>query len=308
MTDLFGRSKSSNKTKPKQLAMGTSTRTHLLAKNLLGATAVVAGILGSALQANAAIQSKAMNLIRPDNDKLNLIIYYDDAMQFTINSAGAYSAVRPAAATNLPGPFIDTTTPLPVTIPGYDPNGFTGYAITGVTGKYYEGDENEWYDVTSICPSPAIAIPPVPPGETSTSTSFPGCGSPVFGSPADATNGLFSEGSYTEGLLPKITPHTLSDNLFRPDLVDKMETKGIFSSGGIVFNTSHFNEPAGYNYQLFSDATKDGELAGCGSGTCEKTIFAVPGPLPLLGVGAAFGYSRTLRKRIKRGKAADILN
>lgn len=293
--------------------MGTQSRTHLLAKNLLGATAVVAGILGSALQANAAIQSKAMNLIRPDNDKLNLIIYYDDAMQFTINSAGIYSAVRPAAATNLPGPFIDTTTPLPVTIPGYDPNGFTGYAITGVTGKYYDGDHDEWYEVKSICPSPAIAIPPVPPGDTSTSTTFPGCstlanldGDPINGFPADATNGLFREASYTEGKVP-IIAHTLSDNLFRPDLVDKMELKGIFSSGGIVFNTPYNNEPGGYNYQLFSDPANGGELAGCGSGECQKTIFAVPGPLPLLGVGAAFGYSRTLRKRIKRGQAADIL-
>jgi hypothetical protein len=304
MTDLYGRSKSSNKTKQKYLAMGKSTRTHLLAKNLLGATAVVAGILGSALQVNAAIQSKAMNLIRPDKDKLDLIIYYDDVMQFTINSSGNYSAVRPTAATNLPGIFIDTTTADPV--PGYDPNGFTGYAITGVTGKYYDGEHDEWYEVKSICPSSAINTPlPGPPVHNS--TTFPGCLLPTFGSPADSTNGLFSEGSYTEGIYPFIK-HTLSDNLFKPDLVDQKVLKGIFSSGGIVFNTSYLNEAGGYNYQLFSDAANDNELAGCGSGTCEKTIFAVPGPLPLLGVGAAFGYSRTLRKRIKRGQAADILN
>ena len=286
--------------------MGTSTRTHLLAKNLLGATAVVAGILGSALQANAAIQSKAMNLIRPDQDKLDLIIYYDDVMQFTIDSLGNYSAVRPAAATNLPGTFIDTTTANPV--PGYDPNGFTGYAITGVTGNYYDGEHDEWYEVKSICPSSAINTPlPGPPVHNS--TTFPGCLLPTFGSPADSTNGLFKQGSYTEGKIDltsnppasTIIAHTLSDNLFRPDLVDQKVLKGIFSSGGIVFNTPYLNEPGGYNYQLFSDPTKDNELAGCGSGTCFKTIFSVPGPLPLLGVGAAFGYSRTLRKRIKQG-------
>jgi hypothetical protein len=34
----------------------------------------------------------------------------------------------------------------------------------------------------------------------------------------------------------------------------------------------------------------------------------VPGPLPLLGVGAAFGYSRKLRKRIKTRKSPEVLS
>jgi hypothetical protein len=34
----------------------------------------------------------------------------------------------------------------------------------------------------------------------------------------------------------------------------------------------------------------------------------VPGPLPILGVGAAFGFSRKLRKRIKSGESPDIMN
>jgi hypothetical protein len=34
----------------------------------------------------------------------------------------------------------------------------------------------------------------------------------------------------------------------------------------------------------------------------------VPGPLPLLGVGAAFGYSRQLRKRIKTSKSPEVLS
>lgn len=37
-------------------------------------------------------------------------------------------------------------------------------------------------------------------------------------------------------------------------------------------------------------------------------MAAVPGPLPLLGVGAAFGYSRKLRKRIVRSKALPVAN
>jgi hypothetical protein len=34
----------------------------------------------------------------------------------------------------------------------------------------------------------------------------------------------------------------------------------------------------------------------------------VPAPLPLLGVGAAFGYSRNLRKRIKTSKAPEVMS
>lgn len=34
----------------------------------------------------------------------------------------------------------------------------------------------------------------------------------------------------------------------------------------------------------------------------------VPGPLPLLGVGAAFGYSRKLRKRIVSSKVLPVAN
>jgi hypothetical protein len=37
-------------------------------------------------------------------------------------------------------------------------------------------------------------------------------------------------------------------------------------------------------------------------------VQRVPGPLPLLGVGAVFGYSRKLRKRIKRSTTPDIMS
>ena len=33
----------------------------------------------------------------------------------------------------------------------------------------------------------------------------------------------------------------------------------------------------------------------------------VPGPLPILGIGAAFGFSRKLRKRIKGSGAAEMM-
>jgi len=37
-------------------------------------------------------------------------------------------------------------------------------------------------------------------------------------------------------------------------------------------------------------------------------LEAVPAPLPLLGVGAAFGYSRKLKKRIKTSKSPEVMS
>ena len=37
-------------------------------------------------------------------------------------------------------------------------------------------------------------------------------------------------------------------------------------------------------------------------------VERVPGPLPILGLGAVFGYSRKLRKRIKASKTPEVKN
>jgi hypothetical protein len=37
-------------------------------------------------------------------------------------------------------------------------------------------------------------------------------------------------------------------------------------------------------------------------------VDRVPGPLPLLGAGAAFGFSRKLRKRIKTSKSPEVMS
>jgi hypothetical protein len=39
-----------------------------------------------------------------------------------------------------------------------------------------------------------------------------------------------------------------------------------------------------------------------------EAASTVPGPLPLLGVGAAFGFSRNLRKRIKTSKSSEVIS
>jgi hypothetical protein len=45
------------------------------------------------------------------------------------------------------------------------------------------------------------------------------------------------------------------------------------------------------------------------TGTARGTHhYDVPGPLPLLGVGAAFGFSRKLRKRIKTSKTPEVMS
>lgn len=265
-----------------------------LPKVLVGAAFVAAGVFGSALQADAAIQSKEFKGTRSDGDILDLLIYYDDSATYTLPTLPPIGG--------LPGPFTDRIespppgsgiplNPLPV----YDTAVFTGFAITGVTGSYTE--DGNTYNVVSICP------PSGPVSQPGRVISFPGCGTP-----ADSTNGLFSTGSYEEGRVSEageppsdLIAHFLSDNLFKPDLVGS--PGGAFSGGGIVFHTTEED----YVYQLFTDPAT-GEYAGCGSGTCLPVSTQVPGPLPLLGVGAAFGYSRRLRKRIKTSKAPEVIS
>jgi hypothetical protein len=87
------------------------------------------------------------------------------------------------------------------------------------------------------------------------------------------------------------------------------------SFGGFAFDvfkagTSEFHEP----YQIFTVSKQPtsggftglvpGDYAGCPGSCVSARVNPVPGPLPLLGVGAAFGFSRNLRKRIKGGKTS----
>lgn len=62
-----------------------------------------------------------------------------------------------------------------------------------------------------------------------------------------------------------------------------------------------------------SDTPVEDVFIGEGAGTFRQTDFSckfpsVPGPIPLLGVGAAFGYSRKLRKRIKASKSPAVMS
>ena len=91
------------------------------------------------------------------------------------------------------------------------------------------------------------------------------------------------------------------------------------SFGGFGFDvyevgTTIFDEP----YQIFTVSKPStsgnftdfgaGDYAGC-PGSCRGAVVnPVPGPLPLLGVGAAFGFSRNLRKRIKGSKLPEAMS
>ena len=91
------------------------------------------------------------------------------------------------------------------------------------------------------------------------------------------------------------------------------------SFGGFAFDvfkagTSVFDEP----YQIFTVSKQPtdgdftylvpGDYAGCPGSCASARVNPVPGPLPLLGVGAAFGFGRRLRKRIKGSKTPEVIS
>lgn len=174
---------------------------------------------------------------------------------------------------------------------------------------HYDDSADFTSSVGALCgpdPSPPLPVPNPPPSSgcyvQNTSNGYlPGPVSPSFtgykivnvtGTYYDKVDdetfnvtGLFSEGSF-EGGVGLAIPHYASDNLFDPVSMDQK-----LSGGGIVLATDN---PA-YQYHLFLDPVTRG-YAGCGSGTC-KQVQRVPGPLPVVGALAAFGFSRKVRRR-----------
>lgn len=122
--------------------------------------------------------------------------------------------------------------------------------------------------------------------------------------------------SYNGQYPTDLIAHALPDDLWNPggkglgfaagsplpaEALDNYVSFGGFAFD--VFSNGVFDEP----YQLFTVSLKPtggnftslfpGDYAGC-PGSCVSAKVNVPGPLPLLGVGAAFGFSRRLRRRI----------
>jgi hypothetical protein len=115
-----------------------------------------------------------------------------------------------------------------------------------------------------------------------------------------------------------------TDNLFNPLAdINSMPAPGQLSTGGFGGGFAYKVDEGGgvfedyqFYYGLRPGSTEvgyqgcvveHGQSGGCGSVTISDfKITDVPGPLPILGLGAALGYSRKLRMRIKSSKSEVI--
>jgi hypothetical protein len=99
---------------------------------------------------------------------------------------------------------------------------------------------------------------------------------------------IFSIGMFpgTKALIGgKITQDSFSIGI--PDDRTTQATFGTVDTGKFTFASTY-----GFGF-------KNGGFIEAGGETKQPIRANVPGPLPILGLGAAFGYSRMLRKRIK---------
>ena len=135
--------------------------------------------------------------------------------------------------------------------------------------------------------------------------------------------------AYNGGYPTDLIAHDIPDDLWNPggegagfsSATSSLPSSALdnhVSFGGFGFDvydvgTTTFDEP----YQIFTVSKQStsgeftsfgaGDYAGC-PGSCRGAkVNPVPGPLPLLGVGAAFGFSRNLRKRIKGSKSPEVM-
>lgn len=80
----------------------------------------------------------------------------------------------------------------------------------------------------------------------------------------------------------------------------------ILESYNLSFSTIGINSGVSFYIQRNSFDIATFRVGDSYAGIANFTYNAVPGPLPILGVAASFGYSRKLRKRIKSSKPEMI--
>jgi hypothetical protein len=199
----------------------------------------------------------------------------------------------------------DPSNPLAVRDPGplltSEPYTFKGYKIKNIlNGKRYEGGAN-LFDIGVYT------------GDIKYRES-----APYAGTNAEDV-GVFNY-AYNGGYPTDLIAHDLPDDLWNPGgegagfsatpSLPSTALDNYVSFGGFAFDvykpgTTEFDEP----YQIFTVSNpptggnytnlRAGDYAGC-PGSCRGAVVnPVPGPLPLLGFGAAFGFSRRIRSRIK---------
>jgi len=179
---------------------------------------------------------------------------------------------------------------------------FTGYKIKKIlNGKVYTGGGTSPFDIEVYTGDIKYRENP-----------------PYAGTNAEDV-GVFNY-AYGGGYPTDLIAHDIPDDLWNPgrEGLGFSATPSLLSSaldnyipfGGFGFDvykvgTTTFDEP----YQIFTVSNPStsgnftdfgaGDYAGC-PGSCRGAVVnPVPGPLPLLGVGAAFGFSRRIRSRIK---------
>ena len=149
-----------------------------------------------------------------------------------------------------------------------------------------------------------------PPGSTNPSASFSGPGKGTTGSFNPFANGVKSVGKLLfEGTISYTG--TPGSGIFLRLLSNDSEVKSFqIASGNTVLN----NQPFSYNFTKETNENINSDLAfefeGIGNLTSSHPTIGVsvkvPGPLPILGAAAAFGFSRKLRKRLKSSKPEVI--
>jgi len=149
------------------------------------------------------------------------------------------------------------------------------------------------------------------PGSTNVSASFTGPGSGTTASFNPFANGVKGVTSLRFGGIISYNG-TLGSSVVANLLSNGSPAQSfVLASGDTVLNSSQFSLD-------FTQATNDNinsdlafQFLGQGTFTSNHpsvTVFVqpVPGPLPILGAAAAFGWSRKLRKRLKSSKPEVI--
>jgi hypothetical protein len=287
-------------------------RASTLSKALLAAGLL--GIVGYGNAANAAskffynqkIVVKADPGPPPNPEETFIFDLETDDFLTTITRPG-HTNTGLVTPTNPYDPLATRTPPL-TTLLTSEPYTFTGYKIKKIlNGKVYKGGVlagDIKYRGETL---------PAPP--------------PYIGTNAEDV-GVFNY-DYNGGYPTDLIAHDIPDDLWNPggegagfSLTPSLPSSALdnyVSFGGFGFDvydvgTAMFDEP----YQIFTVSKQPtsgnftdsgvGDYAGC-PGSCRRAfVNPVPGPLPLLGVGAAFGFSRNLRKRIKGSKSPEVIS
>jgi hypothetical protein len=203
------------------------------------------------------------------------------------------------------------------------PYTFTGYSILSVRGTYTNPD-GEIYNIATA--AGGQLLPPTPAGSVQRNPS-PGAPSGINDLASFPTVPTTYQSYWYLGALgdtsnkypDDLNPHNATDNLYNPDGgfaegdLTPGRTNGRITYGGLQFfvdygvNYAADSYPNRYMpYQFFFLENPQGgdDYAGC-PGDCGVARILVPGPLPVFGVASAFGFSRTLRRRVRVRSAGE---